>query len=401
MKAWQLPLFAMASVSTVAYAVQPDGIMLGSGVTLLPSIKAEVENNSNIYLQDSNSEVSSVITRLAPSIALEVDLGATLLGFAADFENGTYDHDSNDNYLDQTYSASGEFELGAKNSASLDASLNKGHDNRGTGALEGPQATSIADPSEYDETTFGGSYTYGADSSMLQLTGFGTVYDKSYTNNKSSTADLEHDKTTLGARLSYKISGMTRAEIEVSQAETSFVTDTAALERDGSETRLMAGVSWDITGKTTGSLLVGNSARSFDQSDLDTQTKFAWEIGASWSPREYSTLNFSSYQSAEETTGSGNFIDRVVTTLSWDHEFSSYWSADASFSRTSDTYVNAGVSAFSDRKDTLNDMSVGAVYSPNKMVDIEAGLTKSARTSNVDGLDYSQTIMVASVLVAF
>jgi hypothetical protein len=391
----------MASVSTAAYAVQPDGIMLGSGVTLLPSIKAEVENNSNIYLQDSDSEISSVITRLAPSATLEVDLGATLLGFSADFESGTYDHDTNDNYLDQTYSAKGEVDLGVKSSASFGVSLNQGHDDRGTGALEGDQATSVSEPNEYDETTVDGSFIYGADGAMLKVEGFGSVYDKSYSNNENVTEDLEYDKTTFGAALSYKISGMTRAEFKISQAEIGFSSSEAALERDGSEMRLLAGISWDITGKTTGSLLVGNSARSFDSEDLDSQSQFAWEIGASWSPRKHSTFTLSSNQSSDETTGQGNYIDRVATTLSWNHRFSSYWGVDAAYNRTSDTYVSAGDSEYSDREDTTSGISALVTYSPSRILDVEGGLTKKSRASNAPGLDYSQTIMNVSVLLAF
>jgi hypothetical protein len=394
MKAWQLPLFAMASVSTAAYAVQPDGIMLGSGVTLLPGVEVSISDDSNIYLQE-NDETGSTITTIRPNVGLAADLGATQLAAYYEVESASYDADSDDNYLDQKLILGSEIEMTSRQAIGLDFSLEKGHDPRGSGSLEGE---TVVDPSEYTDTSFGGDYTYGADSAFANVTVYGDMFNKEYSNNESATDDLNYDKTTIGAELGLKVSSATRVLFELRNATLAYDTDTAIEEKDGSIMTLLAGASWDIAGKTTGKVKVGTATRDFDNGDSDS--RFAWEVGVTWSPKTYSVLNLATSASTNETTGPGNYNANQFTKLSWDHTFSPRWALNAKLSLNKDNFVVVDGDG-DDRQDTTTAMGVEGIFSPNKMLDVTAGLEKSSRSSDASGLDYELQVLSVGLNLAF
>ena len=395
MKAWQLPLFAMASVSTAAYAVQPDGIMLGSGVTLLPGVEISISDNSNIYLQE-NDETSSTITAIRPNVALKADMGVTQLNAYYELNSASYDADSDDNYLDQLLTLGADVEMTSRQAVGLDFSLKKGHDPRGFGSLEG-QTT--VDPSEFTDTTFGGDYTYGADSAFANVTVYGSLYNKEYSNNPTSTDALNYDKTTVGAKLGLKVSSATRVLFELRNAGISYTEDSGSI-KDGSIMTLLAGASWDIASKTTGDFKIGTTSRDFDHSSVDSDSRFAWEAGITWTPRSYSVLNITTSESANETTGPGNYNANQYTAITWDHTFSPMWALKANLSLNKDNFVvldNSG----SDRQDKTTTMGVAGIYSPNKMLDVKAGLEKASRSSNATGLDYDKQVLSLGINLAF
>lgn len=395
MKAWQLPLFAMASVSTVAYAVQPDGIMLGSGVTLLPGVEVSISDNSNIYLQE-NDETSSTITAIRPNVALKADLGVTQLNAYYELTSASYDADSDDSYLDQLLVLGADVEMTSRQAAGLNFSLEKGHDPRGSGSLEG-QTT--VDPSEFTDTTFGGDYTYGADSAFASVTVYGSLYNKEYSNNPSSTDALNYDKTTIGAKLGLKVSSATRVLFELRNAGISYAEDSGSI-KDGSIMTLLAGASWDIASKTTGDFKIGTTSRDFDQSSVDSDSRFAWEAGITWTPRSYSVLNITTSESANETTGPGSYNANQYTAVTWDHTFSPMWALKANLSLNKDNFVVLTGTA-SDRQDKTTTMGIAGIYSPNKVLDVKGGLEKASRNSNTASFDYDKQILSLGVNLAF
>ncbi|MAE20872.1 MAG: hypothetical protein CMK92_00410, partial [Pseudomonas sp.] len=154
MKAWKLPLStAILAVSVGAQAVEPAGIELDSGITLLPSVELSVEDNDNAYLQPDETKAGTTITRLKPALAVAADLGQTQfnLGFTA--EKGAYSSDEDDNYTDTTIDAGAGFELTSRHQLDLSAQIKSAHDARGAGTKEGSEALGIKDPDEYDENT--------------------------------------------------------------------------------------------------------------------------------------------------------------------------------------------------------------------------------------------------------
>lgn len=394
MKAWQLSLIAAATASSGAYAVSPEGIAMGSGVTFYPGVELSIKDDSNVYLQPSGNEDSSVVTRLRPYASVMSDLGATKLNGFAQVESGSYDLDSDDNYLDSLLMGAADIELSSRQSLAFDAKLNMAHDPRGTGSTQGAAASSVTEPNEYDETALNGAYTYGADSAFANVTGYVGTYGKEYSNNEATTDALNHDKLKFGAKVGLKVSSATRVLLEARNTNISY-SDSAAADKEGSELKLLIGASYDVTGKTTAELLVGNSKREFDEATTSSDSRFSWEGKLTWNPATYSTVMVSTAQSANETTAGAGYIANQTSTVNWDHKFSTYWGMQANAALIKDDYVGV------DRSDKSTSLGLAAIYSPVKNVDVKASLDKSKRDSSVNGLDYDQNVMGVGVNLAF
>lgn len=398
MKAWKLSLLAAATMSaSAAYAVEPQGIELGSGVTLLPSVGLKITDNDNIYLQDSDNEVSSTITRLTPALGVKADLGSTIVDAQIKGEIGQYTKDDNDDYTDASYRVGVNSALNGRNSIKASAKLNQGHDARGSGTLEGSDALNTAKPDQYDETTFALSYVYGAESSMLNATVGVEQYGKEYKNNEDVTADREHDKTKVTARLDVKVSSATKAIVELRNTDISYDND-SAISADGSVLTGLLGASWDITGKTTGEVKLGMTDRDFDDSAKDADSRFSWEAKVTYSPLSYSVVTLTTAQSASETTSAtaGTYIATELTSVNWKHEFSPFVALNVDVSLTNSEYVDAA----DDREDETVKYGISGVFSPSKNVDVSVGYKTTDRDSTVDGLDYSQNIIDLTMSVA-
>ena len=184
MKAWMLPAGAVATMlSTGAFAVERDGIPLGSGVSVYPAVGLEVTDNDNVYLQPEETQTSSTITKVTPALGVEADMGQTVLRAALFAEKGSYSEDENDDYTDTGIILGGDFELNSRHQVAAEAQFRNEHDARGAGTVEGAEALGLRDPDRYDETIYDGSYTYGSSSALFNITAGLNRYQKSYKNN--------------------------------------------------------------------------------------------------------------------------------------------------------------------------------------------------------------------------
>ncbi len=393
MKAWQLPIMAVATISAPVYAIQPQGIQLGSGVVMLPGVEVSISNDSNIYLSES-SETSSRITRIRPNVGLIADLGATQLNAYFQLENGAYSESSDDNYLDQLFVLGADVEMTGRQALGVDLSVNASHDPRGAGSTQNADIDNV-EIDEFKELTLGADYTYGANKAFANITAYLESYGKTYSTNEELTDSLEHDKLKVGALLALRVSDATRALVEIRNTGISY-SDDAAKDKEGSELKLLAGASWDIAGKTTGEVKLGLADRKFDNSANDSDSRFSWEAGVTWTPRSYSVVNFVTSQESAETAGGGSHVAKSIISLQWDHRFSTKFGLEANIATIGEEYINSA----DDRDDSTLLYGVKGVFSPNSMFDIKLGLNKSNRSSSDNTFDYDTQVITLGLVLA-
>jgi len=393
MKAWKLAPLAAALVSAQSFAVEPIGVALGSGFTFLPSVETSVESSDNIYSSKKGGEVSSTVTRLSPSFSLLGDLGALQLSTGYQLEQGAYDEDSKDDYLDQNLAIGGDYELNSRNQLNVDAVYNEGHD--AAGSAKGAEGNDAAEPDEYNETTAGLVYTFGGEAANVNVNLVAESYQKRYDNNETATQDREHDKTKVAAQLVFNVSPATSVNVEFRNTDITYVSsDAKALAREGNEKKFLLGSSWDITGATTGEFKLGVSNRTFDLAAKDSNSSLVWEGNITWQPLSYSTLVASTSKASAESAGEGSYIDSANTSVSWEHEFSYLLSAGVKASYGEDEYVD------STRIDVNTGYGVQATYAPMSWMDVTASWDFTKRNSNDAVLDTDTNIFNLGVTLA-
>ncbi len=395
MKAWKLAPLAVALVSAQSFAVEPIGVALGNGFTFLPAVKTTVESNDNIYSSKKGAEVSSTVTRLTPSFSLLGDLGALKLSTDYQLEQGVYDQDSKDDYLDQNLNIGGDYELNARNQLNVDATYSTGHD--AAGSAKGAEGSSnpAAEPDEYTETIAGVAYTFGGESADANINVTAESYQKRYDNNEALTQGREHDKTKVAAQLAIAISSATKVNVEFRNTNINYVSsDAVALNREGSERTILIGSSWDITGATTGEFKLGATKRTFDVATVEANSSLAWEGNITWQPQSFSKLVLSTSKASAESAGEGSYIDSANTSVSFDHEFSYSLSAGVKASYGEDEYVDSA------RSDVNTGYGIEATYAPLSWVDVTASWDFTKRNSNSATLDTDTNIFNLGMTLA-
>jgi hypothetical protein len=400
MKSVKIPLsLAILSASVSAQAVEPQGIELDSGITLLPSVELSVEDNDNVYLQPDETKEASTITRLSPALNLAADLGQTQLDLGLSAEKGVYSSDEDDNYTDTRIRAGAQFEMTSKHALALSASLNSLHDARGAGTTEGSAALEIKDPDEYDESVWDAAFTYGSEGALLNMTFGMNRYEKEYQNNLNvaATDNRDHVKTTFSADTAVYISDRSNFLLDLSHADIDYSEDNIITQaREGSLSKALVGMSYDISGKLTSSAKVGVAQRSFESDDVDTDSAASWEVTAVWTPRTYSEITLYTSQSSNEASSVGNYIDTKYSMLSWEHSFSEFFSLTADVSMASDSYYNEA----SDREDDTLSYGLKGTYSPMTSMDLYGSFKQAERDSSTAGLDYDQQVVSFGLILA-
>ena len=405
MNAWKLSPLAVVLMSTSALvnnavAIEATGIAMGSGITITPAVDLKVDHNDNVYSQATDEE-SSVITRLTPSIGLVGDYGQTQVGAYYEAEQGLYTIDDNDNYLDQYIGGDASFELTDSHQLDFNASYNDAHDARGSGTLEGSNALLLAHPDKYSEAKAGMKYIFGTESSIANVDVFASGYQKRYSNNEIVTSSREHNKIRYGTVLAMAVSPRTGILLELNQEDITYEEGSITTDkREGSNQQVLAGMRWDITGITSGSVQIGRSARSFDVSGLDTEAHFSWKADLTWQPLTYSTVVLKGAQENKETNGLGSYINATNTTLTWDHQFTDLLSAGVIAAYGEDDYIGDNSVGGKRREDTNKVFGIKATYSPMIWMDVDGSVRNTSSLSNNNDFDNDVTLVSVGVTLA-
>jgi len=153
------------------------------------------------------------------------------------------------------------------------------------------------------------------------------------------------------------------------------------------------GVEWDTTAKTTGYFKVGHRRKEFDDGSRDNFSGLDWRIGVTWSPRTYSTVDFTTFTNTNETNGVGDFIDTQTYRVTWDHEWLERVSTTLRASYSEDEYTGSGAT----RIDDNTTASFFLNYQARRYMQVQLGVTHDRRNSNQVSIDFDRNILSLSL----
>ena len=337
-------VLCLFSVSTVH---AQDGISTG-GVTLFPTLGVSYEYDNNITLS-RHQGVSSGIGVISPGIQIVRASGAYELAFQYELEYAEYFDSPIDDYTDQFVSLDWRYKPNARWEFSSRVGYDKGHDARGTGLREGDLGLLEISPDEWEDTNIAAVAHYGAEGSKGAVEVEVGAKKLRYTNNRSVTRLLDFDSSYLAGRFLYRIQPKTEALIEVRQDWFDYTLSSF----DGTDTRVLAGIRWNATAKTSGRILAGYQERKFDSAATPDFDGEVWEIGVNWAPKTYSTFDLSYIRGVDHTNALSAYRVSEDVVLNWTHHWASrfntnlelgYMQTDLEPNVRSDDLVFGGVS---------------------------------------------------------
>ncbi|RTE65216.1 hypothetical protein EH243_13310 [Amphritea opalescens] len=375
----------------VSAAIEPAAIDAGP-IKIIPMISTQVGYDDNFFSTSGNEE-DEIITVLSPSVQLVAEDGMNAYRLTYQLSEGMHQDSTADNYTDHKLAADAHLEFSQRSVLDLQAAYNKGHEARGTGlSAAGGIANSVTSPLEYDTTTLGFSYMYGAPSATGRIEVYGDHLDREYQNFRSITKGRDDTEVTLGTVFYYKIMPKTSLLFEARNKDIDYDVDPAS-SLDSSTWTYLVGATWEGTAKTTGTIKFGLSEKDFDSSSRDDETYSSWEASVRWEPLTYSKVDISTSRSSAESTGTGNFIDTQNYNINWNHAWNSIVSTDLGLGFTNEVYEGSA----SGREDDTTSFSAGMNYDMRRWLTFGLNYTYSDQDSNLANTDYDKNLVMLTL----
>jgi len=384
-----IAMISAITVPTVS-ALQPAMVDMGP-FKVVPQLTVNTGYDDNLFLTEGN-EKESWVTVLNPSVQFIAEDGPNTYTLAYAAAKGIYHDSTDDNYLDHTFLAEANLEFNSRNALDVRANFVRGHEARGTGANQGNNALLNPKPVKYDDRNLDARYTYGAKDAKGRIELAAGYQNRHYVSFREQNAARDRSTRGAGATFYYRVAPKTQALFEVRRKDIDYDLTTSVL--DSTETTFLAGVTWEATAKTTGSVKIGQTDKDFDNSSVEGDEDIHWEVSLDWSPRTYSTVSLVTNKKPEETDGNGTYIDRTGYRLSWDHEWTSFVSSEIAIARLESDYVS------SIREDEEDEFSIRLNYAMRRWLDVGLNYVYSDRDSNLTGLTFDKNTVYLTVDVA-
>jgi hypothetical protein len=368
-------------VSQSVFAVEQQGIQAGPGY-FYPNAGLNVYYDDNLLSQQDNP-IDSMVTVVSASGREEIYGDVSRYALEAGLDKAWYHASADDNYLDGRVFGEAAFFPSSRVATSAKGGYWRLHEDRGTTTLQGDLASAQDEPDIYDLWAIEGKFGYGLEevgASKFEV--LAAFQDREYTNNRLLTQFRDRDESTLEATFKYMVMPATSLLLEGRYKDFDYKRDEAQL--DSNELRLRAGVTWEATAATTGFAKIGWQEKRFDSDQRKDGDKPAWDVGIEWSPLSYSTFGLITQRKFDESTGTGDFIDKLETRISWRHAWREFVSSDVYYSIGQDHYNG------SSREDDVSGFGLSVDYSMRAYLDWSLYYNYQDRDSNVTGMDYDR-----------
>jgi len=383
-------VFALACgafFTATAQALEPANWQWGS-VYFTPTLGLEEFYTDNLWLTNDHEKDTwaSVIT---PELQAWLQHGPSTYSLTQKIESGDYYSSHDDDYTDYTTTLDLHQEFNARNVGNLFGEYYKGHEDRGTGFIEGDLSFITDKPVKYDRTTVGGDYTYGSREAAGRVKLAAKTADFHYRNFRDFTKYRDRDENTLAGTFYWKIAPRTDALLEARYIENDYDTRDFS-DPYGSLTsdamNYLAGVEWEATARTSGHVRVGYYDRDYDSNDRKDEDGFLWEAGLTWAPRSYSVFDLNTRRYYQETTGLGNGINTEDYKVDWRHEWSDRSRTKFGLVYTVEDYEG------STRKDDTYGAEARYDYAFRRWLDLGAGYRWEDNDSDVNSFSYTENV---------
>ena len=376
-------------VSAAEGALGISGMRIGDG-KLYTDITVTPFHDDNLTRAPSN-EISTFGLLIAPHLAYELKVHKNRYFMDYLLSAATHEDSHPDDYIDNRFQLGYEYTPTKRIFLGIHGEYLDTRDPRGTGASEGTGVV-LANPDEWHRYLVEGNVVYGGKRAKGRAELDLGYSNKSYDNNRTTTFVRDREDTYVRARLYYRIMPKTSLVLEGRTTNFDYDQDAAGVPSLDSDTsRVLLGVTWEGTFKTTGTAEIGYIKKDFDSSRRKDGDDFTWEVGVEWRPKSFSIFNLNTSRDFQETNGAGNFISKDSINASWSHQWhklSPKFSTlvDISYSEDSFDQITTG------REDEYLNIGVSVNYKMRRWLELGGGYRYDERDSTISAFDYDRNI---------
>ncbi len=383
------------SLAAAGFALAQDGTGVQAGpFRVKPTLGLTFGHDSNVG-QSNNAEVSSFFTRISPGVRFDAGNEVRSFSLSYELDSARYQDSKIDNYTDHRLNAGVTLAPTVRTKVDLGASLERGHDRRGTNALQGLQNTAANDVDRFERKGLDLDFNYGAPGAKGSL-GLGAgISNINYVNNEAYSFRSDRDTRYVDGKFGWRVAPKTQVYLSANNSEISYDRSrTRALLTnyflDSTVRTYLVGLELDATAKTSGHIGFGRTRRSFDDNRLQGYSGVAWDVGLQFKPRSYSVIDLSATRGTQESVdflsgiagtaaGTDYLIARDIT-LSWTHGWSDRVHTGIDVGRSTAEYLANDRTL---RNDNLNFWGLSADYKLRDWLSLGAGYKSYRRDAAV------------------
>ena len=367
---------------------EPRKVRMG-GFEVMPWLGLSVGHNDNVGSANVN-RTSSSFTLLNPNLVIDLPTHGQLYGMKYTGNYARYAGSSIDNYNDHNFGLFADNTWSARLNSMLNADYIEGHDAR--------NALLFHDMELWHATVAKGKLHFGAQDAQVQFELAAGQLSKRYDTNNSlissggpvSTLHYNYDKTDLTGTFFYRVAPATQMFVEVGDAKFSYV-DAASKRLDSNEQRYMVGAKWIATAKTTGSVKIGKTNKSFDLGLNPSGTSTVWDADVTWLPKTYSRIDASLHQRSGEYGGTGSYILSNDADLRWTHDWTGNVTSALSYGEGSDKFQAAN------RVDNRQTFALKGTYVFRRWLKSAVEFREIRRNSTDALMNYTQAVTMLTL----
>lgn len=385
----------IAVFSGPARGEESNGIARGI-FTFKPMLGVYAIHDDNIYTTPE-SAVDSRIFLLNPSLLVEIEPQQHRFELEWGGKLGQYE-DSVDDYADRLLAGRAFLGLGLRHKLDFAASIFNGHQNRGSGLSRGSgplDADFPTEPHEYEDTELDAAYRMGAKGARGRVELRVGSLEREY--ETSRLVDRQYDRTAEFASIAffYGFSSTAYFVLDARRKNIDYVQESAGQpSRDGLERRVRAGATWEISGKTTGRVSIGQTRKEFDNPSRGSFSGVSWEADVRWSPREYSYFDLNASDEPQETIGNGDFMDVKTYQLSWTHDWSDSWQSRIAVRLLDEKFVGTT------REEEMSEWQIEVLYQMRRWLAFRAGVVRRSNDSSINSFEFDSTVYSIGLEIA-
>ncbi len=361
----------------------PRGVEVADGVVFYPYGNLTFGRDDNMFLSSAN-KTSSNFTIINPGFKLLTRGEVGQLAIDYDAKLGTYITSHDDDYRDQRLAATAEMAPASSLGFRLGALYVHGHDPRGS-----TDRSVSTEPDKYENTGANALFAYGANGALGRVEVEGGTYKRHYVNNRATTFLSDRSNNLAAARFFIRVAPKTSLVFEARQDK--FDYESPASLFDSKEKRFLAGVTWDATALTSGTIKVGQIRKDFDSPLLKDYSGTGWEANVRWAPLTYSTVDLFTSKTFVEATGLGDFILEKRYGVTWNHAWTSRIISGVTYSHADDRYDGF------DRNDKINSIGLKLGYKLLPGLTLSGEIAHTKRDSNISVFDYKKNVYMFTI----
>lgn len=372
-----------AKITGSTKITEPAKIKLADGLMLVPQLNSQLTHNNNIF-SDQDAPQASFISVVSPRLTLLLDQGLNKYSARYLVRQGNYASSPADDYSDQQLMLTGDIEADKRHKFDIGYQLSSTHEKRGSGLSEGHQSrTSV--PIRYQLQQFDSLYTYGVKQAAMGIELGLNYQDKAYTNFSQLTQGRDFSNVALQATLLSRLSGKTRAFIELAMENSDYeAAQDSSPQRDSTVYNASMGARWQASAMLAGKFKLGYQQKHFSDNRRQQFTGMSWSTNIDWSPLRYSKFALNTSRKAKDTDSGGDYIDHQHLALSWQHQWQQRIRSQLSVRYDDRQYVGIN------RQDKKSIWSLQLNYDMRRWFGVELGAELTDNSSSLPQLNYDR-----------